>query len=96
MQTSLAYFIINYPVKSCILKAKKALVENAADFCHWKVAKAADFGHRKVAKTKVLKLVKHLPCRCWFLVKSWVSSELFEEWVCELDRNLLTDEGKSY
>ena len=96
MRTSLAYFINNYPVKPCILKAKKVLVENAADFCHWKVAKAADFCHRKVAKTKVLKLVNHLPCRCWFVVKSCVSSGLFEEWVCKLDRNLLSDEGKSY
>ena len=39
----------------------------------------------KSAKTKFFKGVETLPCRCCAQHKSWMSGELFEDWVHELD-----------
>ena len=41
---------------------------------------------RKSKMPRCFKGVKHLPCRYRNQAKSWMSSELFEEWVRELDR----------
>ena len=43
---------------------------------------------------KCFKGVKHLPCWYKSLLKSWMSSELFEEWVRELDQNFGVEKRK--
>ena len=40
------------------------------------------------------KNVKHLPCQCKSQKKSWMNSEIFEEWVRKLDRRFLADDQK--
>ena len=41
----------------------------------------------KSKNPRCFKWVKRVPCRYRVQQKSWMSSELFEEWVKELDRN---------
>ena len=43
---------------------------------------------------RCFKGVKHLPCRCRNQAKSWMSSELSEEWVRELDRKFGVEKRK--
>ena len=43
---------------------------------------------------RCFKGVKHLPCRYRNQAKSWMSSELFEEWVRELDRKFGVEKRK--
>ena len=40
----------------------------------------------KSRKPRAFKGVKHLPCRYRSQKKSWMSAELFEDWVKEIDR----------
>ena len=36
--------------------------------------------------------VKNLPCKYKSQKKSWINSEIFEEWVCKLDQNFFADD----
>ena len=38
------------------------------------------------------KNVKHLPCEYKSQIKNWMNSEIFEEWVCKLDRKFRADD----
>ena len=48
----------------------------------------------KSQKPRCFKGVKHLSCQYRSQLKSWMSSELFEEWVYELDRKYCSDKWK--
>ena len=46
----------------------------------------------KSKNPRCFKNVKHLPCEYKSQKKSWMNSEIFEEWIRKLDRKFLTDE----
>ena len=43
---------------------------------------------------KCFKGVKTLPCRCYAQHKSWMSGDLFEDWVHELDQKFAISKKK--
>ena len=46
----------------------------------------------KSKNPRCFKNVKHLPCECKSQKKSWINSEIFEEWVRKLDRKFRADD----
>ena len=48
----------------------------------------------KSKNPRCFKNVKHLPCEYKSQKKSWMNSEIFEEWVRKLDRRFLADDQK--
>ena len=87
------------PDKTCHLKRKK---------CSWGkkskitvMAAASATGEKlpmfviwKSKNPHCFKNVKHLPCEYKSQKKSWMNSEIFEEWVRKLDRQFRADDGK--
>ena len=48
----------------------------------------------KSKNPRCFKNVKHLPCEHKSQKKSWMNSEIFEEWVRKLDRTFRADDRK--
>ena len=48
----------------------------------------------KSKNTRYFKNVKHLPCEYKSQKKSWMNTEIFEEWVDKLDRKFSEDDRK--
>ena len=48
----------------------------------------------KSKNPRCFKNVKHLPCEYKSQKKSWMNSEIFEEWVRKLDRKFRADDRK--
>ena len=49
---------------------------------------------RKSKNTRCFKNVKYLPCQYIPQKKSWMNSQIFEDWVRKLDRKFHVDERK--
>ena len=52
------------------------------------------FDSGKSVKPHCFKGIKKKPCRYRAQKKSWMTSDLFEEWVCELDRKFQREDRK--
>ena len=63
------------------MAAASAVGEKLPMFVIWKSKNARFF-----------KNVKHLPCEYKSQKKSWMNSEIFEEWVRKLDRKFRADD----
>ena len=48
----------------------------------------------KSKNPRCFKNFKHLPCEYKSQKKSWMNSEIFEEWVCKLERKFRVDDRK--
>ena len=101
MLTCLAYFIKACPVKSCILRVQKFSCGKHNKVCLTGLAFGNAFRERlsifafgKLQKPMCFEGVKHLPCQCRSQLKSWMSSELFQEWVCKLCQKFGSDKQK--
>ena len=87
MQTSLVYFIKHFPEKVCIWKARNVVEAKIVRFGWLALLQLTCVG--KSNKPHCFRGIKCSPCRYCAHKKSWMDSELFEEWVREQDKNFV-------
>ena len=56
--------------------------------------KASQFIISKQKNHRCFRNVKHLPCQYVAQKKSWMNSQIFEDWICKLDWKFRVDERK--
>ena len=99
--TEFGLFYQCLPDKTYHLKGEKCSGEKKSEVRLSGMAAASATGEKLpifvIWKSKNLhcfKNVKHLPCKYKSQKKSWMNSEIFEEWVRKLDRTFRADDRK--